>query len=905
MQVPDGRPLANHADALPGLSHDEVRARLLRNGPNEIGASEGRTALRIIVETIKEPMLAMLLLGGAIYLILGDTSDAIVLLLFALASVIITFVQELRSERVMEALRDLSSPRALVIRGGERLRVAGRDVVVGDVIVVAEGDRVAADADLLRADNVEADESLLTGESQPVRKQAVQVLIGAKQGAAQNPEQGADKTHANFETLQDADWPDGDIAARRVDDVAATNRVHAGTLIVRGQGLARVIATGRRSAIGRIGETLRRIEPEPPRLRQQTRRAVSVFAMLGLTLSALTALLYALTRGPWLEALLAGIALGMSMLPEEFPVVLMVFMAMGAWRISRANVLTRRAAAIETLGSTTVLCTDKTGTLTQNRMMISAAYAADGLFWTPDAAQGLAAAPEPIRRMIECGMLASAAEPYDPMERAFHDLAREFAGEGKPESAAPRALLRQYALQPDLLAMTQVWRGGPDGAALIVAAKGAPEAIADLCGLDGAARADLHAQVDAMAQDGLRVLGVAHVAQFKPHDASDLPATQRGFDFTFLGLVGLSDPLRVNARDTVRQCREAGIRVVMITGDYPVTAHTIANDAGIDTRRVVTGGEVAALDDAALAALAREASVFARITPDQKLRIVEAFKRDGEIVAMIGDGVNDAPSLKAAHIGVAMGQRGTDVAREASAIVLLNDDFGALIDAVRLGRRIYDNIRKAMGFIFAVHVPIAGMALLPLILGWPIVLWPLHIAFLEMVIDPVCSLVFEAEKEEHDVMTRPPRDPAQELFSKELIIASLFAGLLALMLVGAVYAGAVMRGLPEGEVRALAFFTLILTIAGLVLASRRLSASLGSALLRPNLALGVVAAMVVTVSGLTLWVPMIRDLFRFGPLHGHDMLIAVGAGLILLLILEGAKALVRDRRSRSASAAAR
>src|SRR5262249_41980154 len=390
-----------------------------------------------------------------------------------------------------------------------------------------------------------------------------------------------------------------------------------------------------------------------------------------------------------------------------------VFMAMGAWRISRARVLTRRAAAIETLGSATVLCTDKTGTLTENRMSIAELRLEDGCMFRPDREGAM---PSEFRDLVEFGILASAQQPFDPMERAFHEFSRQRLGETGPRRGSQWKLVGVYGLSPDLLAVTQAWQVADAKSDFVIAAKGAPEAIAELCHVGPPGLAALKNMLDAMAADGLRVLGVARAS----HSAGPLPPSQHDFDFKFLGLVGLADPLRPGVPGAVRQCRSAGIKVVMSTGDSPTTAATIARRAGLHAGEVVTGEELSNLDDAELTARVRTTAVFARIMPEQKLRIVTALKADGEIVAMTGDGVNDAPSLKAAHIGIAMGGRGTDVAREASSIVLLDDDFGSIVRAVRLGRRIYDNLRKAMGFIFAVHVPIAGLALLPLVLGMPI-----------------------------------------------------------------------------------------------------------------------------------------------------------------------------------------
>ena len=829
-----------------GLGEAVADARLTDEGPNELPRSNRRTAFRIVLEVLREPMLALLIGGGVVYLVLGDVKEAIILLVFACFSILITVVQEARTERVLEALRDLTSPRALVVRDGERKRIAGREVVRGDRIILAEGDRVPADARLLSAQDLQADESLLTGESIPVRKAETHDTSGIP------PRPGGD------------DLP----------------FVYSGSLIVRGSGAAEVMATGPRSEIGKIGQSLGALEPTAPHLQTQTRKLVGIFALVGGAVSILVVVLYGTLRGGWLDAILAGIAVGMSMLPAEFPVVLTVFMAMGAWRISRVRVLTRRTTAIETLGSATVLCTDKSGTLTENRMTIAELRLADG------SAHGIAAsseaAPAAFQDLIAAGTLASAPVPFDPMEKAFHALAKsdDLTSPGKPVLAG--SLVKAYGLRPDCLAMSNVWDRASDGGTYIIAAKGAPEAIAKLCHLDAAARAAVTRSVNEMAAGGLRVLGVASAS----FTGNELPETQQCFDFRFVGLVGLSDPLRASVPAAIRECRTAGIRVVMITGDYPATAQAVARAAGLDGGDTIEGEELAGLSSAELAARVRTATIFARIMPEQKLRIVEALKANGEVIAMTGDGVNDAPSLKAANIGVAMGGRGTDVAREAASIVLLDDDFGSIVTTVRLGRRIYGNLRKAMSFIFAVHVPIAGLALLPLLFGLPILLCPMHIAFLQLVIDPVCSLVFEAEREEGDVMRRPPRDPTEPLFSSAMIFWGLLQGALAFGLVAAIFVVALNRGLPADDVRTLSFFSLVIAVLALIFVNRSTSEPLWKAIRRPNRALAIVLPVVVLMLAATLLIPFVSDLFRFGSLHADDLLLTLGAGAFVLLVLE-------------------
>ncbi len=818
-----------------GLSDAEAARRLETDGFNELPHGGRRSAFKIIGEVIREPMLALLLAGGLIYLLLGDRTEAAMLLAFASLSIIITAVQEARTERVLETLRDLTSPRALVIRDGVRKRIAGREVVRGDLLILSEGDRVPADARIVESTHLQTDESLLTGESAPVSK--------------------GDK---------DQD-------------------VYSGSLVVSGAGTAVATATGASSEIGKIGASLHALDFEPPRMQREMRRLVRIFGTVGAAACVAATLLYGFFRGGWLDALLAGIALGMSLLPEEFPVVLTVFMAMGAWRISRARVLTRKAAAIESLGAATVLCTDKTGTLTENRMSVEALVSAEGVRADGDLVRRNEFAP-----MIETAALASARDPFDPMEKAIRRLAGEIG------AVPPNVeLVRTYGLSTGLLAVTQVWRD-EDGKTC-VAAKGAPEAIIELCRVEEPEKAKIVEFVDEMARDGLRVLALARGAH-----AGALPDAPRQFALQFSGLVGLADPIRETAAAAVAECRAAGVRVVMITGDYPATARAIAKQAGIDGDDIVTGDAIAAMDDAALADAARNATIFARVRPEQKLRIVNALKADGEIVAMTGDGVNDAPALKASHIGVAMGGRGSDVAREASAIVLLDDDFGAIVKTLRLGRRIHDNLRKATSFILSVHIPIAGMALFPLLTGLPIIFGPVHIAFLEMVIDPVCSLVLEAEKEEADVMRRPPRPPKEPLLTRRLALWSVFEGGVAFSAIAAVYLVMIAQGLPEETVRAMTFVAIVAVVFALILANRTYSASLLRAFFSPNRALAAVSVFVVAVLSAIFAFEYGRELFGFGALSIMQTSIAASAGASALFALEALK-FIFARRKRAAA----
>ena len=821
-----------------GLSSAQAAQRLQQDGPNSLPGDQRRGLREIAWETMQDPMFALLLAAGALYLVLGDLQEGGVLFGLVLVVLALTLYQEGRTENALAALRNLSSPRALVVRDGVRLRIGGSEVVCGDVLVVSEGDRIAADAVLLEGNDVQVDESLLTGEA---------------------------------------------IAVDKLCADEAQSTLYSGTLLVRGHGMARVIATGARTELGRIGTALESLGLEQSPLKLQMAALVKVLAFIALGASVFLFAAFGLLRGDWMAALLAGIALAMALLPQEFTVVLTVIPALGAWRLSKQQVLTRRIAAIETLGATSVLCADKTGTLTENRMTVAELYvpsqaASAGESLAVDYATSTEL-PESFHLLVEYSILASVSDPYDPMEKAFHRLGQHFL-QGTEHLHRDWNLVQEYALTPQLRAMSHVWRasaGEGKGGVHSVAAKGAPEAIFDLCHLDASTQSVLNAAVDTMAAKGLRVLGVAQ-ARFA---GEDWPAIAHDFEFEFVGLLGLADPLRAGIPEAVQQCQGAGIRVVMITGDYPATAQAIARAAHIDVTeasQVLTGSDLAELSDQQLQQRMRTVRVCARISPQQKLRIVQALKANGEVVAMTGDGVNDAPALKAAHVGVAMGGRGTDVAREAASLVLLDDNFASIVGAVRLGRRIFDNLRKSMSYILAVHVPIAGAALLPVLLGWPTLMYPLHIAFLELVIDPACSMVFENEPSERDGMQRPPRDPRAPLFAGTTLMLALLQGLIVLLAVMGAYAWGT-SWLTEPAARAFGFTTLVMGNLALIFSNRSGTVSLWASLLVPNRALWAVAGFTTGLLALTLYQPWVSGLFLFAPLQAGDVLSAVAIGL--------------------------
>ena len=857
-----------------GLSAAEAARRLATEGPNLLPGSAPKSTLAIVRDVVTEPMFLMLLAAGSIYLALGDRGEALFLLGFVFVVIGITLAQERKTQRALESLRDLSAPRALVIRDGQEQRIAGREVVRGDLLVLHEGDRIAADA-LLIDGQLEVDESLLTGEAVPVAKLP---LAQDSQNAQASASAEAPATRAGPPQARPA--PSGDSAAHEVASVGA---IYASTVVTRGVAVAQVCATAAHTAVGRIGADLAATVEPPSALQQGSRRLVRNLGIGALVLALAQVLLgWWWNSRPLLESLLSGIALAMAILPEEIPVILTVFLALGAWRISHQKVLTRRVTAVEALGAITVLAVDKTGTLTMNRMAV-AELASGEQHFRPESASEL---PEHFHLLAEFAMLATPADPFDPMEKAIQHFGHQWL-QGTEHVHDGREPEFEYALSGEILAMTRVFASDEPNVHLL-ATKGAPEAVADLCHLDAAQQGAIRRQVEAMAERGLRVLGVARGrwkgAAPAPGQSPPWPQSQHDFDFDFLGLVALADPPRTEVPAALAECRRAGVRVIMMTGDHPATARAIAQQVGLSDRPdVITGAQLEGLDDASLSERLRHVDLCARLKPQHKLRLVQLLRASGEVVAMTGDGVNDAPALKAADVGIAMGERGTDVAREAAALVLLDDSFARIVAAIRQGRRIDSNIRKAVRFVFAVHVPIIGLALVPTLLHWPVLLLPVHIVLLELLIDPACSIVFEAEAEDSDTMARAPRPVSDSPFAAAPLLWSVLQGLgLAAVLLGG-QAWLVHQGWHPDQGRTVVFGTLVLCVLLLILANRDLSRPALLGVTDPNPWLWRIAAAMVVLLAAVMGIAWLRNLMGLA-LPGAQGAVVAGCLLALCLV---------------------
>lgn len=783
-----------------GLTTAQAESILKKDGFNELPQSR-ESFLSQIKELVSEPMIILLIIGSILYFILGEISDAIPLLISVIAIVAIDIYEERKAKKAVEALRQIGSPRAYVLRNGETVHIASREIVVGDYLILNEGDRVAADATLIQATNLSCEESMLTGES---------VTVPKLNGAA----------------------------------------VFMGTLVTTGHGQSLVTATGAKTEIGKIGKSLNEIKIEASPSKKEIGRLVKKIAFIGAALCLSLVVYYGISRGNWLQGILAGITLAMSVIPEEIPVVLAVFTILGAFRISKKRVLARRSSVIETLGATTVICLDKTGTITQNKMRLNQLY-------VPGKSYEITGdnIPNEFSELIKVSVLASRTRTVDPIEKAIHEFGK-IPGNWHHQTEIPLNM-----------AVSEVWKD--DSGKDLTALKGAPETILDYCRVNLIEREVILAKVKDFAQEGLRTLAVAKEENIGPK---------------FLGILGFSDPIRPAIKDAVKVCYSAGIRIVVITGDHPETAKRIASEIGLkNSSNFILGPNLKSLNESQLEKEVKTNNIFARVTPAQKLLLVEALKKSGEVVTMIGDGVNDAPAIKAANIGVAMGEHGTDVARESASLVLLDDNFNSVVDTVRLGRRIYANIRRAITYVIILHFPVAGIALIPVFLGFPPVLFPIHIAIMELFTDPVSSMVFESQNEELNIMKKSPRKLSEKMVTSQILISGVIQGLICLSFALLTFEIATSLKLGASEVRTMVIVTLLVINIGVVLANRVWS-------IDRALSIFIVASTIFVI--IAPHVSLVRDFLKLGQVSLLHQATAIGIGLlatVTLLIISNLK----------------
>jgi Ca2+-transporting ATPase len=795
-------------------------------------------------------MFVLLLVAAVIYFILGETSDGVVLLVFVLGVIGIDFYQERKTDKTLRSLRDLSAPRVPVIRDGVETQIASADLVPGDIMLLREGVKVPADGIILRCSDFRADESSLTGEAEGVWKTAY--------------------TTSYITSTSDIS-----------SDYWRKDYCYAGTLITQGTAAVRVEKIGAQTEYGKIGAGIAAAADGPSPLQKQTGALVKIFAIVAAVLFAVVGVVtwFNLTEHSFgerlTESILSGIALAMAMIPEEFPVILTVFMSLGAWRLAKKNSLTRRLPSVETLGAISVLCVDKTGTITLNQMTVQNVWESG----ETGALAGLTA-------------LACEADAYDPMEQA---MLQWCGGQGiSQDDLYKNEMVREYAFTNELKMMGHLWR---DDEGLRLAVKGSWESVSALCVFTDEEKSKAENKAAELSGEGLRVIAVATA---NPAD-DNLPDELTGFSLKLIGLIGLADPPRETVKNDIAICKQAGIRVVMITGDNGATAAAIARKTGMDYGNVVTGAELTAMTDEELRERVKTANIFARVVPEHKMCIVNAFKANGEVVAMTGDGVNDAPALRHADIGIAMGKRGSEVSREAADLILMDDNFSTIIDTVKDGRRIYDNIRKAVGYVFTIHIPIAGASLLAPLLGInpaSLLLLPLHVVLLELILDPTCSVVLERAPAERDIMNRPPRDPKEKLMSAGMIVKSILQGVTILTAFFGAYYVTLLQN-PDNAPLARAMGMTVIMLANLFLvqvnsSDRDSAVTTIKRLTRDKVMWGV---NIITAAGLLvmLYTPL-SGFLKVAALSGLQLLIALGLAAASVCWYEVVKLIKRRRQ---------
>lgn len=818
-----------------GLTKDEAMSRLKRDGYNELPSAKRKKLTDFIIDIIKEPMIFLLLAASFLYLFLGDKIEAFLLSLSVIVVISISLYQETRSEKSLKALAKLSSPRAIVLRDGQEKRIAGRDIVVGDIVILAEGDRIPADIELIEAVNFRVDESLLTGESVPVTK-----------------------------------------------DTKKNHNAYSGSMIVSGHGIGMVKAIGIDTELGKIGKSLKSINIGKTLLQKEINNFVKWIAIIGIIMCFILIALSMVRGMSLINSALAGLSLAIGILPEEFPIVLALFMTMGAWRLAKINVLTRRAVAIETLGAASVLCVDKTGTITKNQMVIDKVMSGNSM---------KIASLEQESNIIKYGIMASQEKPFDPMDMAFIARGKELFD--VLELRDNINLVKEYPVDERFLCVVHAY-SNENGFEL--ALKGAPEAVFDLCRLSSKDRRDIESHVKSMASEGLRIIAIAK-GEFL---GAELPDDRQKIKYDFLGLVGLNDPVRMGVEKSVSLAKSAGIKIIMITGDYKETAQDIAKRIGLPNYIAIAGDELDDMDDEEQKNAILNTNVFCRVKPSQKLLIIEKLKSMGELVAMTGDGVNDAPALKAADIGIAMGRRGTDVARESASIVLLDDNFNSIIHGIRTGRRIYDNLQKATNYLIAVHIPIVMLSIIPVLFGAPLVLLPIHIVFLEFIIDPTCTIVFESDSEDVDLMSRPPRKMKQKIVALRNLILPITNGLI----IGAILSVSYLIANNEygaNNARAFTFLMLMIMLIVLMLTNLSRRESLLSKIRKnDNRSLFIVVAFCASTVLISSNIRFVREIFKFDAINGVQWLVVILIPVIYLILIETIKRLKskssRDRQ---------
>ena len=829
-----------------GLTSEQAKALQVTFGRNELTPQKKTSFFRKVLHIIAEPMFLLLLIAAVIYFVLGEPRDGAIMLIFVLGVISIDVIQEWKTDRTLSALKELSSPRVQAIRDGIEQSIFSVDLVPSDVILLCEGVKIPADGIVLRCNDLCVDESSLTGEAEGVWK------------------------------CQIDDCPPS-------ADYWRKDYCYAGTLVTLGTAAVRVEKIGAQTEYGKIGANVAAAPQEDTPLQKQTGRLVKICAGIAAVLFALVGTFTFINLpdhmpgARFIESILSGITLAMAMIPEEFPVILTVFLSMGAWRLAKKNSLVRRLPSVETLGAVSVLCVDKTGTITMNQKTVQE-------IWAPSCDDHI---------LCETMGLGCETDAYDPMEKAMLRYCDDM-GISK-EHLFSGELVSEYAFTNDLKMMGHVWRRGGK---LIIAAKGSPERLLPLCDMSAEEREAAGHMLVKMGKEGLRVIAVGKTT---PANESEIPAKLTDCRLDFCGLIGLADPPRENVARDIATCNQAGVRVVMITGDNGITASSIARKIGMkDTDNIITADELESMTDDELREKVKTISIFSRVIPEHKMRIVKAFRDNDAIVAMTGDGVNDAPALKYADIGIAMGKHGSEVSREAADLILMDDNFSTIVDTIKDGRRIYDNIRKAVGYVFTIHIPIALSSLLAPILGIApasLFLLPLHVVLLELIIDPTCSIVLEHQPAEEDIMNRPPRDPNEQMLTRKGLLKSVLQGFVMFASAFGIYYWTILQQPSNAPLaRTMGLSVLMLSNLLLVLVNSSDHDSILHSVRRmaKDRVMWAVNIGVLVGLALILYTPM-SSVLKLAPLTAIQLLTIVGLAIVSTCWFEIVKAIRRSR----------
>ena len=825
--------MSERENLLKGLTGAEVILSRAEFGTNTLDQKGSKNFLHILKDIFTEPMMILLAAACSIYFFTGETGDGIIMLAAIFVVAGISIYQETKSESAIKSLKKLTQPLTNVIRNGLKTEVPSDDIVAGDIMIIEEGQSISADGKIIESNDLSVDESLLTGESFPVEK------------------------------------------------IPGRDEVFMGTNVASGLGYCKVTAVGMNTKIGKLGKTLESIKKEETVLQKQINKFVKRMALIGLIAFLFVWAYNYFDSGDILHGLMHGLTLAMAVLPEEIPVALSTFMALGAYHLLKYNILTKQPQTVEALGSATVICVDKTGTLTENKMKVTEIYIFKEHKVIEHEDKELL--NESNTELVNFSKLSSEPVAFDPMEKAIEELF-EYAGDKK--FTKDLKMIKEYPLSGKPPMMTHIYS---DGNKIITSCKGAPEGIISICGLSGEEKRKTDLIINEFAEKGLRVLGVAK-ADFQ---SREFLQDQREYNWEFLGLIALSDPPKKNIKEVIENFYRSGIEVKMITGDYPVTAKSIGRQIGLrNSENVLTGEQIVHMKDKELQESVKKINIFARMLPEAKLKIVNSLKADGEVVAMTGDGVNDGPALKASNIGIAMGKKGSQIAKQEASLILIDDDLSNMVKAVALGRKIYSNLKKAIRYIISIHIPIISIVTFPLILGWKYqnIFMPIHVIFLELVMGPTCSIVFENEPIEKDIMDQKPRKLTTQFFSFKELAVSIIQGLaIASGLMGILYY-AIVNGINEDTARTMIFTSLLCSNIFLTYTGRSEKFSIFTTLKYHNKLLYSITLITIFILILSLTVPSVMTTFNFQSLTAQQIIISIIVSFVSVIWIEAYKA---------------